>query len=281
MIIAFASGKGGTGKTTVSTNLAWVLGQSRPVQYVDCDVEEPNGHLFFQPRMEQTSPVTIPVPEVDEEVCIHCGGCSRICQFNAISVAPSITLTFPELCHGCGACLLACPTDAIREVPRPVGVVEQGQAQNVSFLHGRMNVGEAMSPPVIRAVKAHIDPQQLTILDAPPGTSCPATTAIQNVNMVVLVGEPTRFGLHDLTLAVELVRSMNLPFGVVINRSDWGDDRLERYCEQQSIPVFGRFPHDRRVAEACARGQLAAAVLPDMYQLYQELGQRMMAEVKV
>ncbi len=281
MKIAFASGKGGTGKTTLSTNLAWVLSRNRPIQYIDCDVEEPNGHLFLHPAVENLFDVSIPVPEVDQSRCIHCGACSRICRYHAIAVAPTITLTFPELCHGCGGCVSVCPSGAITEVPWVIGAVEQGRAGHLQVIQGSLNPGEAMSPPVIRAVKAHADPAMLTILDAPPGTSCPSTSALQGADMVVLVGEPTRFGLYDLSLAVQVVRSLGLRFGVVINRSDWGDERLDQYCQQESIPVLGHLPHDRRLAEASASGRLAAETLPEWAARFTVLGQRILSEVQL
>ncbi|OPZ84999.1 MAG: ferredoxin [bacterium ADurb.Bin429] len=263
MQIAIASGKGGTGKTTLAVNMARLLSRHESVQYVDCDVEEPNGHLFLHPAITQTTSVTIPVPEVNAERCILCGACSRLCQYHAIAALPALTMVFPELCHGCGGCLRVCPEKAITEVGRPIGVVERGMAGIVAFVHGRLNIGEAMSPPLIRAVQTYADPHATVILDAPPGTSCPVIAAIRPCDVVVLVTEPTAFGLHDLTLAVEMVRALNRPMGVVINRADIGDDRVELFCEQEGIPIWGRIPHDRRIAEAYARGEMAVDVLPD------------------
>jgi MinD superfamily P-loop ATPase len=263
MRIAIASGKGGTGKTTVAVNLARILCRREAVQYVDCDVEEPNGHLFLTPSITQTAPVTIPVPDVRDDRCTHCGACSQLCQYHAIAVLNHMTLVFPELCHGCGGCARVCPEQAISEVGRPIGVVERGMAGSVAFVHGRLNVGEAMSPPLIRAVQALADPQATVILDAPPGTSCPVIAAIRPSDAVVLVTEPTAFGLHDLTLAVEMVRVLSRPMGVVLNRADMGDDRVEQFCAREGIPIWGRIPHDRRIAEAYSRGEIAVDVLPD------------------
>lgn len=262
MRIAIASGKGGTGKTTVAVNLARILSRREPVQYLDCDVEEPNGHLFLHPTLTYTAPVTIPVPEVNAECCTHCGACSRLCQYHAIAALPTFTMVFPELCHGCGGCMRVCPEKAITEVGRPIGFVERGMAGAVAFVHGRLNVGEAMSPPLIRAVHSYVDPGTV-ILDAPPGTSCPVITAIRPCDVVLLVTEPTAFGLYDLTLAVEMVRALQLPMGVVINQADMGDDRVERYCVMEAIPIWGRIPHDRRIAEAYSRGEMAVDVLPE------------------
>ncbi len=271
MKIAIASGKGGTGKTTVAVNLARLLARHAAVQYVDCDVEEPNGHLFLHPKITQTVSVTIPVPEVDADRCTHCSACSQLCQYHAIAALPTFTMVFAELCHGCGGCMRVCPEKAISEVGRPIGVVERGMAGAVSFVHGRLNVGEAMSPPLIRTVQTYADPHATVILDAPPGTSCPVIAAIRPCDMVMLVTEPTAFGLHDLTLAVEMVRALSRPMGVVINQADMGDDRVERYCVQQGIPIWGRIPHDRRIAEAYSRGEMAVDVLPDTTAYFAEI----------
>jgi len=263
MKIAIASGKGGTGKTTVATNLARLLAEDGPVQYLDCDVEEPNGHLFLRPAITATRAVTIPVPEVDAERCTQCGACSRLCQYHAIAVLKDRTLIFPELCHGCGGCARVCPEQVVTEVNRPIGVVERGMAGGIAFAHGRLNVGEAMSPPLIRAVREEADARATVILDAPPGASCPVIAAIRPCDIVMLVTEPTAFGLHDLALAVEMARALRHPMGVVLNRADMGDDRVERYCAAEGIPVWGRIPHDRQIAEAYSRGEIAVDALPE------------------
>jgi MinD superfamily P-loop ATPase len=279
MKIAIASGKGGTGKTTVAVNLARILSRRELVQYVDCDVEEPNGHLFLHPTLTYSAPVTIPVPEVNAERCTRCGACSRLCQYHAIAVLPTFTMVFPELCHGCGGCMRVCPEEAITEVGRPIGVVERGMAGAVGFVHGRLNVGEAMSPPLIRAVQTYAGLHATVILDAPPGTSCPVIAAIRPCDVVVLVTEPTAFGLHDLTLAVEMVRALSRPMGVVINRADMGDDRVERYCAREGIPIWGRIPHDRLIAEAYSRGDMAVDVLPETAVYFDIIAQAIQAEV--
>jgi len=281
MRIAIASGKGGTGKTTVATNLTRVLIRTRPVQYVDCDVEEPNGHLFLQPQITHTQSAGILVPEIDMERCTQCGACSQLCQYHAIACLGTTTLVFPELCHGCGGCVRVCPAQAIHEVKRPIGVVEEGIAQGITFLHGRLHIGETMSPPLIRAVLQRIDPTMMAIIDAPPGTSCPVLAAIRGADVVLLVTEPTAFGLHDLTLAVEMVRALNLPVGIVINRADMGDDRVERYCATEALPVLGCLPHDRRVAEAYARGVLAVDAVPEMAAVYHTLADAILREAAV
>jgi MinD superfamily P-loop ATPase len=262
-IIAVASGKGGTGKTTVATNLAWVAAaERRDVWYLDCDVEEPNGHLFLKPQIERSEPVTLAVPEVDVEKCTLCGQCGEICQYSAIVCIGQKVLTFPGLCHACGGCWLVCPEGAIREVAREVGVVEQGRAGKVDFVHGRLRIGEARAMPAIRAVKQHIPEKGFVILDAPPGTSCPVIETIRGSDLVLLVTEPTPFGLHDLQLAVETVRQLDLPLSVVINRSDVGDARVRNWCLDEGIEILAEIPDDRRVAEAYSRGEIIAENLP-------------------
>jgi MinD superfamily P-loop ATPase len=265
MKIAIASGKGGTGKTTVATNLAFrACQEGRTVAYLDCDVEEPNGHIFLHPEIENERPIEKLVPEVDPSRCTHCGRCAAVCRYGAIASLPKQTMVFAELCHSCGGCMLACPAQAIHEKPRTIGRLRVGQSGEMRFLEGLLNVGEAMSPPAIRAVKSAAPPADLTILDAPPGTSCPVIETIRDCDRVVLVTEPTPFGLHDLTLAVEMVRAMKVPFGVVINRADVGDSRVREYCDQNRIPVLAEIPDDRAVAEAYSRGQMISQAVPAM-----------------
>ena len=270
--IAIASGKGGTGKTTFATNLAVVLAEEGGrVAYLDCDVEEPNGHLFLRPSIRHNRQVTIPVPRVDESKCTSCGACGAACRHSAILLLKDTVLTFPKLCHGCGGCALACPSGAISEVPRSIGVVEEGMSGPVAFLQGRLDIGEAMAPPVIKAV-IHTAPQNRTlIMDAPPGTSCPVIECVRSADVVLLVTEPTPFGLGDLMLAVEMVRALGLPFGVAVNRVGIGDRGVFDYCREEGIPVLLEMPDDRRVAEAYSRGDLAMTVLPLLRFLFTEL----------
>ena len=271
--IAIASGKGGTGKTTVAVHLAAYLAeQGRSVQYLDCDVEEPNGHLFLKPQIEHSEAASIPIPSIDAALCISCSRCANVCEFNAIAMIPK-PLLFPELCHGCGACALACPVGAIGESQRPIGMVETGHAGAISFVQGRLNVGEPMSPPLIRAVKTHRIPETIALLDAPPGTSCPVVATVRNADLVVLVTEPTPFGLHDLSLAVETLRPMGLPLGVVVNRAD-GDRRVQNFCLAQRLPLLAELPDDRRVAETYARGDLLFNRLPEWRAFFTALWQQ-------
>jgi MinD superfamily P-loop ATPase len=270
MIIAVASGKGGTGKTTVAVNLARVRGAG--VVLLDCDVEEPNAHLFLKGELcGEPETVSIPVPEVDESLCDGCGECSRFCAYKALAVLAKRVLVFPEMCHGCGGCTRVCPKGAIREVPKRIGVVETLQAGEVKLVLGRLDVGVAMAPPLIRAVKAKIPKEGDAILDAPPGTSCPVIATLRETDYVVLVTEPTPFGLNDLELAVAVVRELRLPFGVVVNRAGSGDDRVQVYCRDEWIPVLAEIPDDRRIAEAYSRGELIVDALPEYRELFHAL----------
>jgi len=274
--IAVASGKGGTGKTTIATNLAVVLAETGTrVAYVDCDVEEPNGHIFLKPTIRKIREVSIPVPEVDESRCTLCGACGKACRHSAILVLPKKVLTFPKLCHGCGGCSLACPEGAIREVPRVTGVVEEGVSGQVTFVDGKLNIGEAMAPPVIRAVLEAAPKDCMLVLDAPPGTSCPVIESVKTANVVLLVTEPTPFGLNDLELAVEMVRELGLPFGVAVNRAGIGDNGVFDYCARERIPVLLELPNDRAIAHAYSRGELAVTALPGLKPVFVNLGEKL------
>jgi len=272
MRIAVASGKGGTGKTTVATNLAFVASQDgRSAAYLDCDVEEPNGAIFLKPQIQQGQPVGTPVPKVDLDKCTGCGKCGKICQYSAILAMNKTVLTFPELCHGCGGCRLVCPAGAIAEDQHEIGRLQVGQAGSVQFVQGILNVGQARGSSLIRAVKLAAPQADLLIVDCPPGTSCPVIEAVRSSDYVLLVTEPTPFGLNDLTLAVETVRALKIPFGVVINRADVGDNQTKNYCRQQRIDVLAEIPDDRQVAEAYSRGEMICEVIPKYRDLYSDL----------
>ncbi len=279
MRIAIASGKGGTGKTTVATNLAWVAARKgHSVAYLDCDVEEPNGHLFLKPEIASSRPTGRLHPAVDEEKCTHCGLCGEICQFSAIVCVGEKVLVYPELCHACGGCLLVCGSAAIREVLRESGKLEIGQAGPVRFVHGVLRIGEAMSTHLIRQVKQAAPETDLVIIDSPPGTSCPVIESVRGADFVLLVTEPTPFGLNDLKLAVEMVRAMKLPVGVVINRAGSGDHQTSAYCHTQGIDILSEIPDDRRVAEAYSRGVLASEAMPEIRARFENLLRRLMGE---
>ncbi len=275
MKIAIASGKGGTGKTTIALNLVFAAAQQGYiVQYIDCDVEEPNGHLFLNPEIEKSRTVGIPVPEVDKTQCSGCGLCQQICQYSAIVCLNGIVLTFPELCHGCGGCMQVCPEKAISEKSRDIGVVEVGSTEKAGFAHGRLRIGEAMSPPLIREVKKEILPASINIIDAPPGTSCPVITVINECDLVILVTEPTPFGLNDLNLALEMVKELEIPHGVVVNQHDDNNNSAREFCKEKGVPIFSEIPYDRKVAEAYSIGKLASETVPEYNEYFLDLWNR-------
>ena len=266
MMITVASGKGGTGKTTVATNLAVAVGEGATL--LDCDVEEPNVHLFLNPESVIRTPVTTMVPVVDQDVCVQCGACSELCQFSAITLVAGELYTFPRMCHSCGGCVMVCPSGALTEGTRELGELERGRYKGIELITGRLKVGEAMSPPLIDRVKEAADGKELVIVDAPPGTSCPVIAAMGGTHYVVLVTEPTPFGLNDLKLAVEAVRVLGIPFGIVINRADAGDDRVVRYAEEEGIEILMSIPYSRKVAEYYARGRLLVEAMPEMAEAF-------------
>lgn len=297
MKIAIASGKGGTGKSTVSTNLAYLLSKTyNDVALLDCDVEEPNCHIFMKPDFNYSKKVCVPIPEINTEKCIACGKCAEVCQYNALAFVKGKVLVFGELCHGCGSCGLVCPVGAISEKGREVGVVEAGFAEGFNFIHGKSRIGEAMSPPLIKAVKKADCEQRLEsseksetvtpfnasnqekrgdrkiqILDCPPGTSCPVIAAVNGADFVVMVTEPTPFGLYDLKLAVDVIRKIGLPFGVVINRSCENDSLIENWAKEENINILTKIPDDRRVAECYSKGELVLKAMPEFKKYFEPL----------
>ena len=289
MIVAVASGKGGTGKTTVAVGLAQSVAFSTDqydrksrVHLADCDVEEPNAHLFLRPQIAESREVGILTPEIDEARCQHCGRCAAACAFHALASLPNQVLLFPELCHGCGSCLRRCPTSAIAERLRVTGVVESGTAGDLAFSQGRLNVGEAMSVPILRELKRLVAarPADLVVLDAPPGTSCPVVETLRGADYALLVTEPTPFGLHDLRLAVEVARGeLRLPVGVVVNRDGSGDGGVDAYCQNEGIPILLRIPLDRRIAAAGSDGHPLLAARPEYRDRFLALHERIRKEV--
>jgi MinD superfamily P-loop ATPase len=280
MKIAIASGKGGTGKTTIATNLAVSLVRAgRAVQYLDCDVEEPNGHIFLKPHIECVAEVTVGVPQVEESKCTGCGRCGQLCQYSAIICIQKHVLTFEQLCRSCGGCMAVCPESALTEKPRRIGVAEYGAVAGMAFGHGRLDVGAIQTPALIRHIKRGIREDAIVILDAPPGTSCPVIEAVKGTDFVLLATEPTPFGLNDLELAVGMVRTLRRPFAVVINRCDMGDDRVVRYCRREEIDIAMEIPNDRRIAEAYSGGRMMVDILPEyagrFHELYHHIGRRM------
>ena len=278
MKIAVASGKGGTGKTTVATNLALAASaRGLDTVYMDCDVEEPNGALFLKPEIDKEIQVEVSIPVLDGEKCTGCRQCSKICQFNAIINLGRKVMIFPELCHGCAGCWLVCPTGAITEGKRVTGKLSGGYAGKIKFIQGLLNIGEAMSPPVIREVKKYAHETDILIIDSPPGTSCPVIESIKGADYVLLVTEPTPFGLNDLKLAVETVRALRLPFGVVVNRADSGDAKTIEYCTESAIEILAEIPDDRRVAEAYSRGMTAFDLIPEYRNIFYGLLEKLEA----
>ena len=271
MKIAIASGKGGTGKTTVAANLALALERRGSVVLADCDVEEPNCNLFLQMEFSQEKPGELPSFSCDTSRCNGCGACARACRFNAIASLPDRPLFFPEMCHACGGCVLACPHQAIVEGTRNNGVIRYASRGNLTVISGLLDVGEAMATPLIRQMKKSFPPADTVLIDAPPGAACAMIEAVRNADYVILVSEPTPFGLHDLVIAMEAVEELKLPFGVVINRYGSGDDALEEYCRSRGVPVIAKIPHSRKIAEAYSRGELFYNLFPELGKIVDDL----------
>jgi MinD superfamily P-loop ATPase len=271
VIISVASGKGGTGKTTIAVNLALSLKDSHSVKFLDCDVEEPNAHFFLKPRIAESQPVFLPVPEIIKERCTFCGRCAEVCSYNAIAVLKEDVLIFPELCHGCGGCCLFCPEKAIKEKGQRIGIIESGFLDGLQFFQGKLDIGQAMSPPLIRAVKKHMNPAHIVIIDVPPGTSCPVIEAVKGSDFSLLVTEPTPFGLNDLQLAVKTLAVLKIPFGIIINRADVGDSKVQDYCQKENYPILMTIPMDRNIAVAYSEGKSIIETQPSYKQKFIDL----------
>jgi MinD superfamily P-loop ATPase len=266
--LAIASGKGGTGKTLVAVNLALSL---EDVRILDCDVEEPNVHIFLKPEQEEIHSVELLVPRILEDECDYCGECSRFCQYNALFVAGETIMVFPELCHSCGGCRIICPKNAIIEEPRKIGRIVKGHRGETEIVYGEMNVGEPLAVPVISAVKKHMKPEGMTILDAPPGTACSLVETVLDTDFVILVTEPTPFGLHDLQIAVEVVMNLKIPLGVIVNFAGIGDRGVYEFCDRNQIPILLEIPFDRKIAELYSNGTPFTQEMPEWKKKFEDL----------
>lgn len=270
MRIAVASGKGGTGKTTIATSLALSLMANGEVHYVDCDVEAPNGHIFLHPKITHQSNAVILIPVINKDICSLCGRCVEVCEFHALAKIGKVIMTFPQLCHGCGSCTIHCPEHAIEELANPIGVIESGvTAQGLMFSQGRLNISEPMATPIIRQLKKSITgvEDSIIVLDAPPGASCSVVETLQNVDFALLVTEPTPFGVHDLKQIFGIVTEMGIPAGVIINREKVPFLPLETLCSDFNLPILMHIPFDRRIASGLAKGLTLLVVNPDYSQI--------------
>lgn len=271
MIIAIASGKGGTGKTTVAVNMALSL---ENVQLLDCDVEEPNSYILLQPTINEITQVCTQTPMISEELCDYCGKCSKFCAYNALFVASKTIMVFPELCHSCGGCKIVCPKNAITDKKRPIGIIKKGKAKDVEIVYGELNVGEAMAIPLIRAVKNQIKSDKTVIIDAPPGTACSLVVSVHKTDYCILVTEPTPFGLHDLKISVQVLKDLNVPMGVVINRAGFGDRKVYQYCEKENIPLLMEIPFDKKIAKLYSRGVPFVTEMPEWKKNFQNIWEK-------
>jgi MinD superfamily P-loop ATPase len=260
LILTVASGKGGTGKTTVAVNMALSL---EKVQLLDCDVEEPNSNILLQAKVYETEPVNTKFPAISEDICVYCGKCAKFCAYNALFVAPKTVMVFPELCHSCGGCVLVCPKNAITEKERQIGVINKGKKENIEIVYGELNVGEAMAVPLIKAVKNQMKSNKDVVIDAPPGTACSLVASVHKTDYCILVTEPTPFGFHDLKIAVQVIKNIGIPMGVVINRAGLGDRKVYEFCEENNIPVLMEIPFSKRIAELYSQGVPFVAEMPE------------------
>jgi len=268
MIVSVASGKGGTGKTSVAVNMALSISN---LQLLDCDVEEPNAHLLLHSNMHRIEPVYVLVPSVNEELCYHCGECANFCQYNALFSTSEKVLFFPELCHSCGGCIIACPRQAIAEEKSRIGTLKFGAVGELKLVYGELDVGKPLVVPLIKAVKKQIDNNKNVIIDAPVGTSCPVIETVRGSDFCLLVTEPTPFGLHDLKITVEVLRKMEVPFAVIVNRAGIGDKKVNTYCKKENICILLEIPYQRKIAELYSKGIPFSLEMPEWKDKFQTL----------
>ncbi len=278
MKISIASGKGGTGKTTIAVNLALSIEKA---QYLDCDVEEPNGHIFLKPKIEEEKVVTLPYPRVDYSRCDFCGECVEVCEYGALAVLKEQVLVFDDLCHSCGACVMLCPQKAFYEVPQEIGRIEIGRSDGISFVQGKLKLGSTRSHPLVQEVKKYIDSSRVAIIDAPPGTSCPVVEAVRDTDFTLWVTEPTPFGLNDLRLAVAMNRELGVPGGIIVNRSDGEDRLIEEFAREENVPILLRIPLDRKIAEIYSRGEMLIKAEPNYHEIFRKLFEDVQARVEL
>jgi MinD superfamily P-loop ATPase len=266
--IAVASGKGGTGKTLVAVNLALSV---KADQLLDCDVEEPNDHIFINPDEIKVEKVEVLVPDIDLKKCTYCRKCAEFCQYNALFVAGETAMVFNELCHSCGGCKLICPENAITEKPRTIGEIVIGESKDIELVYAKLNIGEALAVPVISAVKDRMKKEGLIVLDSPPGAACPVVESVIDSDYCIMVTEPTPFGLHDLEVATEVVMQLKIPLGVVVNFAGIGDRGVYEFCNEKGIPIIMEIPYERRIAELYSNGIPFTVEMPEWKTCFQEM----------